>query len=252
MKRALIVRHTSYEGAAGFRQPIEEAGYDFARIDIGDPGFTTLDWTAPDLLVVMGGPMGAYERDTYPWIDGEIAGLRARIARRRPTIGVCLGSQMIAAALGARVYPGPLKEVGFAPIALSPAGAASPLRHLVGVPLLHWHGDTFDLPAGAELLATTQAYPQAFRIGKHLLALQCHPEMGEDARIVQWLAGADAYLAEAGTDAARVRADYDRLGPRAVAAGRAMLGDWIEALATKKGPGVPSGAPSREQCVTYL
>lgn len=243
MKRALIVRHTSYEGAAGFRQPIEEAGYAFNRIDVSDPGFAALDWTAPDLLVVMGGPMGVYERDAYPWIDGELAGLRERIARELPTIGVCLGSQMIAAALGARVYPGPLKEVGFAPITLSAAGEASTLRHLAGVPLLHWHGDTFDLPAGAELLASTAAYPQAFRMGTQLLALQCHPEMGEDPRIDLWFADADDYLAAAGTDAVRVRADYAQLGPPAVAAGRAMLGEWLSALATKKGSEVASGAP---------
>ena len=242
MKRALIVRHTSYEGAAGFREPIEDAGYQFNRIDVSDPAFPALDWSGPDLLVVMGGPMGVYERAAYPWIDGEIAGLRTRIARRLPTIGVCLGSQMIAAALGAAVYPGPVKEVGFAPIKLRAAGARSPLRHLAKVPLLHWHGDTFDLPSGTELLASTSAYPQAFRLGAHVLALQCHPEMGEDPRIALWLADADAYLAEAGTDAARISADYDRIGPRAVAAGRAMLDEWLAALPNEKGSGVAPGA----------
>jgi len=231
MKSALVVRHKCYEGAAGFRLPIEQAGYDFARIDVTDPGFATLDWTAPDLLVVMGGPMGVYERDAHPWIDGEIAGLKARIAADLPTLGVCLGSQMIAAALDARVYPGPVKEVGFAPIALSAAGFASALRYLEGLPLLHWHGDTFDLPANAELLATTHAYAQAFRVGPRLLALQCHPEMGEDPRFALWLEGADAYLAEAGTDPATVAADYTRLGPAAVAAGRRMLAEWLAGLA---------------------
>src|SRR3569833_986699 len=137
MKRALIVRHVPYEGGAGFRQPIEAAGYRYERIDLAARAFATLDWSAPDLLVVMGGPMGAYERDTYPWIDGEVTGLARRIAAGLPTLGICLGSQMIAAALGARVYPGPVKEVGFAPISLSETGTNSPMRHLDGVPLLH-------------------------------------------------------------------------------------------------------------------
>jgi GMP synthase (glutamine-hydrolysing) len=231
MKRALIVRHIPYEGVAGFRQPIEEAGYQFNRIDVSDRGFRTLDWSEPELLVVMGGPMGVYERDSHRWIDGEVTGLARRIAAGLPTLGICLGSQMIAAALGARVYPGPVKEVGFAPVTLSEAGARSPFRHLDGVPLLHWHGDTFELPEGSELLASTPAYPnQAFRIGNRLLAIQCHPEMGEDPRIASWLDGADDYLAQAGTNAASLAVDYTRLGPAAVAAGRQMLRAWLAEL----------------------
>ncbi len=227
-RRALIVRHTPFEGAAGFRLPIEQAGYAFERIEATDPGFATLDWLAPDLIVVMGGPMGVYEAAAYPWMEGEIAGLARRIAAGLPTLGVCLGSQMIAAALGARVYPGPVKEVGFAPVALSRDGAASPLRHLADVPVLHWHGDTFELPDGVELLAGIDAYPhQAFRRGRTLLALQFHPEMGEDPRIEEWIATDGDYLAAAGTDAATMRADHARLGPAAVAAGRAMLAEWL-------------------------
>jgi GMP synthase (glutamine-hydrolysing) len=230
MKQALIVRHTPFEGAAGFRLPIEEAGYAFNRINVADPDFAALDWLEPDLLVVMGGPMGVYERAAYPWIDGEVTGLALRIAAGRPTVGVCLGSQLIAAALGAKVYPGAVKEVGFAPVSLTAAGARSPLRHLAGVPVLHWHGDTFDLPAGTERLAETPAYAnQGFRSGDTLLALQFHPEMGEDPRFAEWLADT-AYIAAAGTDPATLRATHERLGPAAVAAGRAMLAEWLRDL----------------------
>ncbi len=230
MKRAVIVRHTPFEGAAGFRLPIEQAGYEFHRINISDPDFPAFEWVEPDLLVVMGGPMGVYERQEHPWIDGEVTGLALRIAAGLPTLGVCLGSQMIAAALGARVYPGPLKEVGFAPVQLSEAGLKSPLRHLAGVPVLHWHGDTFDLPDGAELLAATHDYTnQAFRVGDRLLALQFHPEMGEDPRFADWLEDED-YVRAAGTDPLILRAEHDRLGPAAVAAGRAMLAEWLAQL----------------------
>lgn len=228
MKQAYIVRHTPFEGAAGFRLPIEEAGYEFHRINVSDAGFADFDWLAPDLVAVMGGPMGVYEREAFPWIDGEVRGIAARIAARRPTLGVCLGSQMIAAALGAAVYPGPVREVGFSEISvLEPP---SPLRHVAGVPVLHWHGDTFDLPLGVERLAESTNYAnQAFRIDEWLLALQFHPEMGEDPRIEKWLSDHD-YIASAGTDADTVRADHQRLGPGAVAAGRALLGEWLAGL----------------------
>jgi GMP synthase (glutamine-hydrolysing) len=147
-------------------------------------------------------------------------------------LGVCLGSQMIAAALGAAVYPGPVREVGFSVVSV--LDPASPLRHVVDVPVLHWHGDTFDLPAGVERLAESTHYAnQAFRIDEWLLALQFHPEMGEDPRIENWLADHD-YIKSAGTDADTVRADHDRLGPGAVAAGRALLGEWLAGLNGRK------------------
>jgi GMP synthase (glutamine-hydrolysing) len=229
-RSALVIRHTPYEGVAGFRRPIEAAGYAISRVDVCDPGFRDADFLAPDLLVMMGGPMGVYETEAHPWIAHEVERLAERIAAGRPVLGVCLGSQMIAAACGERVYAGPAKEVGFAPVELTDAGRASPMRHLAGVPVLHWHGDTFDLPAEAELLAVTARYPQAFRRGRAVLAIQCHPEMGQDPRFEEWLDGADDYLAAAGTDAATVRRDHARLGAAAVAAGRALAGEWLAGL----------------------
>lgn len=231
MRQALIVRHTTYEGAAGFRAPIEAAGYAFARIDVLDPAFDEVDFLAPDLLVLMGGPMGVYERSAYPWIDGEIARIAARLAAGLPTIGICLGAQLIAAALGAAVYPGPVKEIGFAPVTLSAVGQSTPVRHLARTPVLHWHGDTFDLPDGCERLASSAVYQnQAYRRGDTLLALQCHPEMGEDPRIALWIDAGGNDMAAAGMDAETMWTDHARHGPNAVAAGRAMLSEWLAAL----------------------
>jgi GMP synthase (glutamine-hydrolysing) len=230
MKTALVVRHTPYEGIAGFRAPVEAAGYVIDRIDVTDPAFPAADFVAPDLLVMMGGPMGVHEGAAYPWIAHESERLAERIAADRPTLGVCLGSQMIAAAMGAEVYPGPVREVGFAPLSINAIGLGSPLRHLVDVPILHWHGDTFDLPDGVELLASTPAYRrQAFRRGRNLLALQCHPEMGEDPRIEAWLED-EEYIASAGTSVDALRQQHDRHGSAAVAAGRSMIVEWLSAL----------------------
>ena len=230
MKTALIIRHTPYEGIAGFRAPVEAAGYAIDRIDVTDPDFANVDLDEPDLVVMMGGPMGVYETEKHPWIACEIVRLARRVLLDRPTLGVCLGAQMIAAAMGARVYPGPVKEVGFAPVTIADAGLASPLRHIVDVPVLHWHGDTFDLPQGVELLASSDTYAhQAFRRGSNILALQCHPEMGEDPRFDIWLED-EPYVEAAGLSVAELRAQHDRHGSAAVAAGQRMITDWLDRL----------------------
>jgi GMP synthase (glutamine-hydrolysing) len=230
VKTALIIRHVPHEGVAGYREPIEAAGYAVSRIDVTDPGFSAVDLCEPDLLIMMGGPMGVYEQDVHPWIGCQIRRLALRLAADRPTLGVCFGAQMIAASMGARVFAGPAKEVGFHPVRVRD-DVASPLRHLSGVPVLHWHGDTFDLPAGAELLASSHVYEhQAFRRGANLLALQFHAEMGEDPRFDAWIEQWPESVVEAGRDIDGMRADHDRHGPAAVAAGRAMIADWLKQL----------------------
>jgi GMP synthase (glutamine-hydrolysing) len=231
VKRALIIRHVPYEGVAGYRQPVEAAGYEVDSVDVTDPGFASLDLREPDLLIMMGGPMGVYEQDRHPWIGCQLRRLAPRLAADRPTLGVCFGAQMIAAALGADVYPGPIKEVGFHPIEIHDNARKSPLRHLADVPILHWHGDTFSLPQGVEWLASSHLYAnQAFRRGSNLLALQFHAEMGEDERFHAWLGEWPETVAEAGRDEASLRAAHDALGPRAVAAGRAMVSQWLSEL----------------------
>lgn len=230
-KTALIIRHVPVEGVAAFRVPIEAAGYDVDRIDVSDPGFASRDLCRPDLLIMMGGPMGVYDHSEHPWIKCQLRRLAQRLAADRPTLGVCLGAQMIAAALGAEVFPGPATEVGFHPVTIHPAGLAGPLRHVVDVPVLHWHGDTFALPENVELLASSALYPhQAFRRGPNLLALQFHAEMGHDPRFESWLEKWPEAIAAAGTDADALRAAHEAYGPAAVAAGQAMIAEWLTGL----------------------
>ena len=232
MKSALIIRHVPYEGVAGYRQPIEEAGYLIDRIDVSDPAFSSLELREPDLLIMMGGPMGVYEQDQYPWIACQLRRLRHRLEAGRPTLGVCFGAQMMAAALGAEVYAGPHKEVGFHPIRLNAAGISSPLRHLEDVPVLHWHGDTFTMPDNVEPLGSSHLYEyQAFRRGPNILALQFHAEMGEDERFDAWIEEWPESVIEAGGDEASLRAAHDLHGPTAVAAGRKMIAEWVSQFA---------------------
>lgn len=175
--------------------------------------------------------MGVYEREEYPWIGCQLKRLARRLEADRPTIGVCFGAQMMAAALGEDVYAGPVKEVGFAPVAVAIDVPDNPLRHLTDVPVLHWHGDTFALPQGAELLASTPAYRhQAFRRGSNILALQFHAEMGLDPRFQSWIDTWPCAIAAAGTTAEQLRIDHDALGQGAVEAGRAMVREWLAGL----------------------
>jgi GMP synthase (glutamine-hydrolysing) len=231
MKRALVIRHVDHEGIAGYREPIEAAGYEVERVAAHQTGCGALDILAPDLVIVMGGPMGVYDTAQFPWLTGEIAAVRRRIAASRPILGVCLGSQIIAAALGAEVRKGPVREIGFGPVELTVAGQSSPLRHLHGIDMLHWHGDTFEVPDGCTLLATTAPYAQAFARGAELLALQFHAEMGEDPRFEQWLINDAADIVEVGETPESLRNSHDRLGPSAVRAGQAMIAEWLTGLA---------------------
>lgn len=231
MKKGLIIRHVPREGIAGYRAPVEAAGYALERIDVTDPDFAGLDLCEPDLLLMMGGPMGVYEKDLYPWIPCQLRRLGRRLAAGLPTLGVCFGAQMMAEALGGPVYAGPSKEIGFHPVRLNEAGRSSPLRHIENVPVLHWHGDTFRLPEGVELLGSTEAYAcQAFRRGANLLALQFHAEMGEDPRFHSWVETWPEAVAEAGESEASLCTAHRLHGARAVAAGRAMIGEWLAGL----------------------
>jgi GMP synthase (glutamine-hydrolysing) len=145
-------------------------------------------------LIVMGGPMGVYQQDAFPWIAAELALIREAIDSARPVLGICLGSQLLAAAAGANVYKGDTqKELGWAQVKLTPEGFGDPLAKFLANPVtgeattvFQWHGDTFDLPPGAVLLATSTRYPQqAFRAGRVAYGFQFHFEVTEQI-VRQW------------------------------------------------------------------
>lgn len=226
-KTAVAVRHVHFETLGTFEPVLVEAGYDVSYLDVGKDALT-FDATAPDLLVMLGGPIGVYETDTYPVLLDELALIRARLASGKPLLGICLGAQLIASALGAKVAPTGLKEIGFSPLTVTAAGRRGPLRHLDGIEVLHWHGDAFAIPEGADHLASTDlCATQAFALGANVLGLQFHPEADTSHDLEQWLIGHAAEIAGAEIDPRTIRADARRHGPALAVAARAMFADWL-------------------------
>jgi GMP synthase (glutamine-hydrolysing) len=230
MKTAVAIRHVRFEDLGSFEPVLEQAGYRIFFLEAGLHDLKALDPAAADVLFVLGAPVGVHNNATYPFLDDEIALLKSRLVRNKPVFGICLGAQLIATALGAKVYPSGGKEIGFAPVALTGAGLQSPLSHLAGVPVLHWHGDTFDLPDGAAHLAATGLCPnQAFAVGRNVMAVQFHPE-ADCRKIERWLIGHACELAGAGIDPRTIREDAQKYGPVLQGAAEKLMTDWLEGL----------------------
>jgi GMP synthase (glutamine-hydrolysing) len=183
-------------------------------------------------LVVMGGPMGVYDGDRYSWIAPEISLIQAALAQGLPLMGVCMGSQLLAAAAGARVYPGKRpKEIGWGRVLLTATGLQDALcRNLANTgdsgdaTVFQWHGDTFDLPLGAELLASSELYPhQAFRIGSRAYGFQFHFELNAEV-ISRWLDLWPEVVRAEGVDARAVREETTRHMEAFTERGRKLIG----------------------------
>lgn len=232
-RTAIALRHVAFEDLGLFEPLLAAAGW---QISYREAALDDLDDHAldeADLLAVLGGPIGAYESDIYPFLAPETALIERRLKCGKPTLGICLGAQVMAGALGARVYFGGTKEIGFGPVTLSEAGAASALAPLAapeGI-VLHWHGDTFDLPEGATRLASNETYPnQAFSYGPNALALQFHLE-AELGKIERWLVGHALELAKAGIDIPALRAEAKVRASAYMHQGEKIFTAWLAALA---------------------
>jgi len=226
----VAIRHVAFEDLGLLRPLLGARDYDVRCHDAGTEAFATDALLAPDLVIVLGGPIAVYETEAYPFIADEIAAIAARLAANKPTLGICLGAQMMAAALGARVAPGPVKEIGYAPLTLTGAGQKSVLAPLGTSPVLHWHGDNCDLPADCACLASTPHCPvQAFARTPGQLALQFHLET-EPSRLESWLIGHTVELGEAGIDPRALRAQARVLGPALRDLGARVLTCWLDTI----------------------
>jgi GMP synthase-like glutamine amidotransferase len=234
--RVLVLQHIACEPPGVFEDVLHERDAELHQVEL-DEGELVPDWRAFDAIVAMGGPMSVNDDAELPWLADEKRVIGEAVRGGKPYWGVCLGVQLLAASLGARVYPGAKPEVGLLPIDLTEEGRGDPVfgpvqRELV---TLQWHGDTFDLPAGAVRLASSPAYAnQAFRF-ERAYGVQFHLEVSAEmarewAEVPEYVAslertlgadGAPAFLAEIGENADAIRSE-----------GRALFERWLDRIAS--------------------
>ena len=211
---------------------MEREGWDVAFCEAAVDDLLHHSIKNAELLIVLGGPIGAYETDDYPFLTAEISLIEYRLSRDLPTVGICLGSQLMARALGARVFKCPIKEIGWGTVDLTEAGRSSCLKALHGddAVVLHWHGDTFDLPRGATRLASNRNYEnQAFAYGRNALALQFHLE-ADPRQLEEWYVGHAIELGAAQVSIADLRAGARRHANGLSLRASHVFGSWLREL----------------------
>ncbi len=234
-KTVNVIRHLAFEDLASFAPVLQAHGYQINYIEAVDFALTPDDLSqqyalSDDLLIILGGPISVNDGAMFAFIETEINLLKQRIAADRPTLGICLGAQLIVSALGGKVYPGKEKEIGWYDLSLSAAGEHSALRYLNSkhCSMLHWHGETFDLPDGAVLLASSDKYPnQAFSYGKKTLALQFHPEITQHG-MEKWFIGHIGEIMQTdGVSVEKLREDTRQNANRLEVQGELFFNSWF-------------------------
>jgi GMP synthase-like glutamine amidotransferase len=234
--RTLVLQHISCEPPGVYEDVLRERDGELHRVEV-DEGDPLPDWHGFDAIVAMGGPMSATDDAELPWLRGEKRLIAEAVRAGLPFWGVCLGVQLLAASLGARVYPGPAPEVGLLPVTLTEEGRGDPVFSVLPAEVLtlQWHGDTFDLPEGGVRLAASPAYPnQAFRV-ERAYGVQFHLEVSAEmarewAEVPEYVAALERTLGRQAApellSSVAERADEMR------ATGRALFERWLDRVAS--------------------
>jgi GMP synthase-like glutamine amidotransferase len=246
--RVLVLQHIACEPPGVFEDVLDERGATINRVQL-DEGEELAVRHELDAVVCMGGPMSATDDAQLPWLATEKAFIADAVRADVPFWGVCLGAQLLAASLGARVYPGPAPEVGVLPVELTADGLADPVFSALPpvLPTLQWHGDTFDLPQGAVRLAGSPAYPnQAFRV-RRAYGVQFHLEVsGEMARewaqVPEYATSLERTL---GPEAPAFLADIEERADSMRVVGRALFERWRDGVAASPLGDSDRAAPMR-------
>ena len=237
MKEIIVLQHIACEGPGMVAEALKQKSFTIRiiRSDEGQDVPKEIGQAAG--LVVMGGPMGVYEEAKYPFLTAEMKLIKNAVKAGKPVLGICLGSQLIAKALGAQVKKGPKKEIGWYPVRLSAAGAADPVMGKAPCEFmaLHWHGDIFDLPPGAEPLASSDfTAHQAFRVGQNVYGILFHMEITAPM-LREWTKNFSDELVAESLNGTPILAEAETHLEALHAVGRAVFGAW--ALRTEFGLG---------------
>jgi GMP synthase (glutamine-hydrolysing) len=238
----LALQHIACEPPAAFEDELRSRGLDLVRAEL-DEGDSLPEWREFAGLIVMGGPMGAYEEDAHPWLVEEKHAIRDAAQAGHPVWGVCLGAQLLAGALGARVYPGDEAEVGLLPVELTEAAASDDVFSVAprSFPTLQWHGDTFELPEGATLLASSPAYTSQAFVYKRAYGLQFHLEVTPELA-AEWgevPAYADSLEKIKGPGALdRLVSQVGEHAGETLPLARQLFGRWLEAIVRVPAPSI--------------
>ena len=228
MKTAIAIRHVHFEDLGLIQPVLQRHGYDVQTLDAGISALDSAQIVNADLLIVLGAPIGAHDEHIYPFLEHTLNALQHRLGARRPTLGICLGAQLMARTLGANVKPMGHKEIGYAPLShIEPDCVLTPLTD---IPVLHWHGDQFDIPPQSQRLAASTHCPnQAFALEHHALGLQFHLE-ADATQIERWLIGHAAELHHAGIDPCQIRLDAQTHGDVLRKAAERVIENWLHGL----------------------
>jgi GMP synthase (glutamine-hydrolysing) len=227
---ALAIRHVPFEDLGILAPVLADRGYSVRYLEAGVDTIDAATLGNADLVVILGGPIGVYETGRYPFLELELRAIAHRLRQDKPTLGICLGAQLMAATLGADVVSTGRAEIGYAPLTLTPQGQDSVLSAVASVPVLHWHGDQFAIPEGAARLAETPGFPnQAFALGPRILGLQFHLE-ADSAQIERWLIGHACELSLRQIDPAVIREDARRFGPELERSARQAMEQWLDQI----------------------
>jgi GMP synthase (glutamine-hydrolysing) len=231
MPEVLVLQHAEPEGLGTIQDALTAAGVKFRTVrgDLGERIPAGLDGAAG--LIVMGGPMGVYEQDRYPFLADELALIQTCLGANVPMLGICLGSQLLAAALGARVRPGSRKEIGWYRVSLTPEAAEDRLFRGVPNPFqgFHWHGDIYDVPEGAVKLASSELTGcQAFRHGS-AYGILFHMEV-TPASVEAMAQAFPEEMAEGGVSRAMLEQGRAEHLVQLQAVGVQVFGGWVESL----------------------
>lgn len=234
--KTLILCHKTIADAGAFTDILVKRGHDVdARLSFNGE-IRDIHPDEHELTVFMGGPMGVYQSDIFPYLKDEITYIEKRLSTGKPYLGICLGAQLMAKAMGSEVYPGEHgKEVGWHSIKVNEKGKKCAVRYLDEeyTPMMQWHGDTFDTPKDATLLASSTQYKnQVIAYGKRALGLQCHPEVTEN-NIEVWLASGYKELNEINMNVPDLRAQTLKNLPILEKQRSLFFNEWLDEVMEK-------------------